>query len=730
MATGTVLLAGLTLCVNALQLSRLPSRAGKLAAEPTGHAAADGYELHGKWVSDPFRWLEDDTAPEVVNWATEQDKKAQEQLKTVETAKLEARIMELLDVDVTSAPRRFGQRNFFTRIGRTDSKPRYFYDEDGTEVLWLDTNKLNGSVSAVVPSWDGSKVCYKFHPKYNDLAHLVVLDLSGTAPWKVLADLPGARYAYPSWTPASDGFFYTDLPPKPEDMPEAEHPGLQQIVHYSLSNVTRVVVPASNDPQQFLSAECTRDGRFLVRRRTEGWDKSRLDILRLGEGYAANGSWEVLSQGSGVFYSMHHNGTFFVVQTGGDAPRGRVLAVPDASLAEQKELVPERDDVLRSVDLVGGHLVLQYLHDLRPYVEVRDLEGALVRSFGLPTGAANARVSTGAGCALLPSPEGRGLGVISEFAGEPEQVRAFFSVEGPLHPPAILAVDLPSGDFELWNQREVPFDAEKVSGGISAAQVFADDKGVRVPALVVKPDAPGTRRTLLYGYGGFGTILYPSFRPHALAWVELGNAYVVANLRGGGEYGQEWHEGGKGLQKQHVFDDFAAVARHLISSNVTTPAQLMAEGGSNGGLLVGAAITQYPELFGAAVVAVPLLDMVRYTEFDSGATWIPEYGDPRNATEFSNLLSYSPYHNVRTSVRYPAVLLESTASDDRVSPMHARKFFARLEAAGHDAWLRVRNGGHSGVASRQEYARGTAESLGFGLRHLASADSRESQQTQ
>ena len=198
--------------------------------------------------------------------------------------------------------------------------------------------------------------------------------------------------------------------------------------------------------------------------------------------------------------------------------------------------------------------------------EVRDLDGGLVRTFGLPSGAANALVQD-AGCALMPSPDGRGLGVISAFAGEPEQVRAFFSVEAPLHPPAILAVDLPNGEFELWNQRHVPFEA---TGGISATQVFAKDGDVRVPSLLLKPDTPGPMRTLLYGYGGFGTILYPSFRSHALAWVELGNAYVVANLRGGGEYGQEWHEDGKGLQKQHVFDDFAAVAQHLIATNVAT----------------------------------------------------------------------------------------------------------------------------------------------------------------
>jgi prolyl oligopeptidase len=229
---------------------------------------------------------------------------------------------------------------------------------------------------------------------------------------------------------------------------------------------------------------------------------------------------------------------------------------------------------------------------------------------------------------------GRGLGVVWGFTGEPEQARAFFYVEAPLHPPAILSVDLPNGAFELWHQQRVALKHK--AGEIRVRQVFAENNGVRIPTVILEPNREGPKRTMLYGYGGFDLILYPEFRPDALAWVELGNTFVTANLRGGGEYGQRWHEDGMLLQKQNVFDDFATVARHLIATKVTTPAQLMARGRSNGGLLVGTAITQHPELFGAAAIGVPLLDMVRYTDFDSGSQWIPEYGDPKNQTEFAN----------------------------------------------------------------------------------------------
>jgi prolyl oligopeptidase len=673
--------------------------------------------MHGTWISDPYQWLEDDESPEVASWAAERDKEARHVVSTADTKRLENRLTELLDRDKRGAPQRFGERNFFWRFGPHDSKAIFSYEEKGTEVDWLDTNGLSGTVSEVVPSWDGLKAIYKYHPEQNDLAHLVVLDLGGTAPYRVLADLPGARFAHPSWTPGNDGFFYTYLPPKPDDLPEADHSGLQTIVHYSLTNETRVVVPPTNDPKQSVSVKCTRNGRFLIRSRSDGWDQTAVDILRLDAAYAANGSWEALSRGSGVFQALHHDGTFFLFQVGGGAPRGRVLAVKDTVLSVQEELVSEGRDVLRTVDFLGGHLVLGYLQDLRPVVEIRALDGQLKRTFGLPSGAASALVQDRS-CALLPVEDGRGLGVIYDFAGDPEQAKAFFFVEAPLHPPAILSLDLPGGAFELWHQQNIA--APQKAAEIRVSQVFADNNGVRIPAILMQPATDGPKRTILYGYGGFDLILYPAFRPDALAWVELGNTFVVANLRGGGEYGQAWHEAGMNLRKQNVFDDFAAVARHLIAEKVTTSSQLMARGRSNGGLLVGAAITQHPELFSAAAIAVPLLDMVRYTEFDSGAQWIPEYGDPQNETEFANLLAYSPYHHVSAKEAYPAVLLESTTSDDRVSPMHARKFFARLAAAGHDdVWLRVRSGGHGCIATREERARAMAESMGFGLQHLA-----------
>lgn len=702
----------------AAALELRPARAS-LAAAPEER----GYEMHGTWISDPDLWLEDDS-PEVVAWSDERDRAGRKAVDTPTTAELEARIAEILGRDRISAPQRFGDRNFFSRFGSDDSKTVYVFEEDGVEVVWLDTNQLNGSVSVVVPSWDGRKACYKYHPHRNDVANLIVLDLSGAAPWRVLADLPGARYGEPSWTPGNDGFFFTFLPPKPDDMPTADHSGLQTVVHYKLTNETRVVVPPSHDPKQLVGATVTRDGRFLLRSRSDGWDQTHLHVLRLDDKYAANGSWEALSQGPGVFKAIHHAGTFFLLQRGGGAPRGRVLSIPETSLSSQEELIPERDDVLRVMDFIGGHLILRYIQDVRSYFEVRDLKGRLVRSAGLPDGAANAVVEERS-FALLPVEGGRGLGVIHGFSGEPSQARAFFYVQSPLHPPAVLSFDVPGGDFELWHQETFPPNPK--AERFSVSQIFAENDGVRVPAVLVRPEKPGPVRTILYGYGGFDLIYYPIFRANALAWAELGNAFVTANLRGGGEYGQRWHENGMGLRKQNVFDDFAAVARLLIATDVTTPSQLMAIGKSNGGLLVGAAITQHPELFGAATISAPLLDMLRYTELvDSGKDWIPELGDPQNATEFANLLSYSPYHHVREAgaARYPAVLLETSAADDRVSPAHARKFFARLDAAGHHVWLRVRSGGHGrcahGTRTLEEQARSMAETLGFGMMHLAS----------
>lgn len=652
-----------------------------------------GYYLHDTWVPDAHMWLEDDTSADVQAWATARDAEAHAELAN--SPAIEARMLELSDVDEVSLPMQRGNRTFFTRTRRGESKMRIIFVEGGVETEVVDTNQVEGKVSMVQPSWDGRKLVYKRHPKDADAAELVLLSLD---PVRVLAEMPGAQYAYPTWNADSTGLFYTFLPPLPEGMNESDHAGMQTVVSCNLEGEQTVVVPPKNDSRKILYPSATRDGRFLWMLHWDEWTSTRIEVMPLPDG-----KWRTLIDTDGRAFMHHTAETFFVLQIGGPAPRGQVLAIPDGG-GEATVLVAQRSDVLDGCTVLGQHLVLTLLADLRPYVEIRSLDGKLVRTFGLPEDRGS----------FLPTERGRGLGHISRFSGDPEQAVAYFSVEAPLQPPAVLSLTLPDGAISLFSHEDVPFTPNAV-----VEQLFVTDSGARIPIVVVRPNGSDVVPTILHGYGGFGLIEYPRFRREAIAWVETGGAFAVAVLRGGGEYGQAWHLAGCGQHKQRVFDDFAAAARELVRAGVTQPSLLIADGRSNGGLLVGAAVTQHPELFGAALSHVPLLDMVRFTRFDQGSLWTSEYGDPANATDFPNLLRYSPYHHVQAKANrsYPALLLMSAADDDRVSPMHARKFLARLRELGHDnAWLRLHSGGHHG-GTRDARAKTTAEALAFAQKH-------------
>jgi len=689
-----------------------------------------GYEMHGTFVPDAFAWLENDTDARVLDWAKARDAEArlmlQEEAEGVPSeAQLAKRLQQLLESESMSPPKKYGQRVFYAKIGLGDEKPTYFVKESGEERALVNTSELAGRIGAWVPSWDGKHVAYRYHPESNDAAVLVVLDV---ARGEHVAELPGARYAHPSWAPDSSGFFFTFLPELPAGMPEQDWVGLQQVVFWELPAGGKakdhvVVVPPSHDPQSFLSAWVTRDGRFLLRSRSAGWGRNSVECLALPRS-AAKYDWDKLGSGEWVMLHdpkdggagpAHFNGTFFLFHRGESAPRGRVLAMPDgeAGSGSFAELVPQQEDVLDSFQIVGGRLFLRYLQDVRPHIVVLDLKGNRIEDIGLPEGAG-----------VLPELRGRGLGYLSDLSGDEEDDVAYFSAEKPLHPPILFELTVGTGENpSSWKEWFAPKYPHFTPGaGFEVEQHFVPSGDVKVPLTLIKPKKllRGPMRTILYGYGGFGLTQYARFTPTRLAWLELGGAYCVAGLRGGGEYGNSWHEAGRGGQKQHVFDDFARAAEHLQSKGVTTPKLLMAEGGSNGGLLAGAALVQRPDLFGAVVSKVPLLDMIRYPAFDAGVTWVPEYGDPSNSTEFQTLLAYSPYHHVRTAAEqpYPPALLMSTWKDDRVSPMHARKFAARLQQQGQPAFLRVEQGGHGGVAERSAYAEAVAASWSFGLHHL------------
>jgi prolyl oligopeptidase len=346
--------------------------------------------------------------------------------------------------------------------------------------------------------------------------------------------------------------------------------------------------------------------------------------------------------------------------------------------------------------------VLDYLHHAYTHLEIRDLDGKLVREVKLPT-----------------------IGSASGFVGRAEDDTAYYYFSSYTMPPKIFETSVSTGKTELWGEVKYPVDPTK----FESEQVwFPSRDGTKVSMFLVHKkgiELDGSHPTLLYGYGGFNNAMTPWFSTYAVAWAELGGVYAVANLRGGGEYGEAWHAAGMREHKQNVFDDFVAAAEHLVEAGYTRSDKLAISGGSNGGLLVGAAMTQRPDLFAAVICAVPLLDMVRYPDFGIGRIWIPEYGDPSVPEEFSWLYAYSPYHHVREGTRYPALLMESADSDDRVDPMHARKFVAAVQAAqagDRPILLRIEhNAGHGGSDLRKQRVDENVDELVFLVDQLGGA---------
>jgi prolyl oligopeptidase len=346
------------------------------------------------------------------------------------------------------------------------------------------------------------------------------------------------------------------------------------------------------------------------------------------------------------------------------------------------------------MQVIGGHLVLSYLRDAHGEMEVRTLNGVQVRQVKLP-----------------------GIGSSGGMVGDPDRDEAYYYYSSFVEPPQIFKTSIKSGETSQWAKVEFPVDTSKMT----VEQVrYASKDGTQIPMFIIRnKDAAkdGLNPTILYGYGGFNINMTPRFSTSIAAWLERGGIYAIANLRGGGEFGEEWHKAGMLLSKQNVFDDFIYAAKHLIAEGWTKPEKLAIRGGSNGGLLVGAAMTQAPELFGAVVCAVPLLDMVRYHLFGSGKTWIPEYGSADDEAQFRALYAYSPYHRVRKDVSYPALLMMSADSDDRVDPMHARKFTAQIQWATSNekpVLLRIeRHAGHGGADLVKQQVEQNADMYAF-----------------
>ena len=656
--------------------------------------------LHGVQVADPYRWLEDEKAPEVQAWMKAQDALTREQLSKVPGRDaLARRFRELFYVDSISAPVRFGDRFFYARTHKDKEKAIVYWrqGEQGAEKVLLDPNtwSKDGTVSlgTWVPSWDGRKVAFAQKPNAADEAVLHVLDVD-SGQWSQVDVIPGAKYATPRWTPDNKAFYYEWLPVD-ASIPVDQRPGYTELRMHTLGTDPRkdtLVHPRLGDPSTFLFGDLSRDGKYLFAYVMRGWSENDVYWKRVGEK-----DFRLLVKGAGAKYQVSAWKDQFYVLSNEGAPRQRVFRVSPSKpeRAAWKELVPEDPvAVLEDVQIVGGHLSLGYLKDAASELRVATLEGKPVRTVQLPT-----------------------VGASSNLVGHEDQDEVFFLFSSFTTPRQVYKTRVSSGKVELWAKIELPVDTERYT----VTQAFYPSRdGTKVPMFLVhgkdlKKD--GQRPTLLYGYGGFNVSMLPSFRSSIIPWLDAGGVYAVANLRGGGEYGKAWHEAGRLHQKQNVFDDFHAAAEYLVREKYTQPARLAIHGGSNGGLLVGAAMTQRPELYGAVVCAVPLLDMVRYHQFGSGRTWIPEYGTADKAEDFKVLHAYSPYHAVKPGVRYPALLMMAADHDDRVDPMHARKFVAAVQnvaGQGAAALLRIEaNAGHGGADQVAKAIESNADMFAF-----------------
>jgi len=659
--------------------------------------------LHGVEVADPYRWLEDEKSPEVKAWMAAQDKLARDHIaKLPGRDALAARLKALYYVDSISAPRHRGGRYFYTRTHATKEKAVHYWKqgEDGAEKVLLDPNTMSKdgttSIGMLSISYDGKSCAYSLKANNSDEATLYVMDV---ASGKVsdLDTIAGAKYAHPSWTPEGDGFYYTWLPPVGGKVTVADRPGFAEVRYHKLGSDPKgdlLVHEATHDAESFIGPDLSRDGHWLFVYVSHGWNSTDVYYRDLRE---KGDRWKPFAVGLDAQFQVEAWHDKFYVTTNLEAPKYRVFLVDPKkpARADWKEIVAEQKDaVIDASQIVGEHLVLVWLKNASNQLEVRTLDGKPVRTVPLP-----------------------GLGSSGGMAGNPDEDAAYFAFTSFTQPVQIYKTSIKSGETKLWAEVKLPVDASPYT----VEQVWYPSKdGTQVSMFIVRRKdlaKDGSTPFLLGGYGGFNVSMTPAFSSGLYPWLEAGGGYAVPNLRGGGEYGEAWHRAGMGAKKQNVFDDYIAAAEYLIKNGYTQSERLAIRGGSNGGLLVGAALTQRPELYRAVICAVPLLDMVRYHLFGSGKTWVPEYGSAEKPEEFKTLFAYSPYHHVKQGVHYPALLMMSADADDRVDPMHARKMVAELQARSggtHPILMRIeKHAGHGGADLVKQAVEQSADAYAF-----------------
>ncbi len=626
---------------------------------------------HGTAVADPYRWLEDDNSAETKAWVTAQNAVTDKFLDAMPQRLPARRIYtELYNFERYGVPFKEGGRYFWTRNDGLQQQNVLYTAKSlkDTPVVALDPNGFSkdGTValSGMAPSRDGRLLAYGVAGSGSDWQTWKVRDL---ATGQDLEDrIEWVKFSSASWTADGKGFFYAryDAPKEGAALTGANY--FQKLYYHRLGTPQSddvLVLENRDDKEWGFGTEVSDDGQLLL---ISVWksagSRNGLMVLPLPKGGFAGGKPQAITLDFDAQYSpvAAHAGQL-IVKTDQGAPRGKLIAIDlkNPAPARWKTLVAEGPDAMTAASAVGGRLLLSYLHDAATLVRVHAADGKRLSEVKLP-----------------------GVGTASGFGGRWDEAETFFSYTSLTTPAEVHRLDVKTGRIELFKKPKTAFDADAYE---TRREFVTSKDGTRFPIFIAAKKGlklDGSNPTLLYGYGGFNIAITPSYGVTAATWLKMGGVYVIASIRGGGEYGSAWHDAGTKLHKQNVFDDFIAAGEWLVKNKVASPATLAINGGSNGGLLVGAVTNQRPDLFAAAVPQVGVMDMLRYQNFTIGWAWATDYGKSSDSPEmFKALYAYSPLHNIQSGTRYPAVLVTTGDHDDRVVPAHSFKYAATLQAA-------------------------------------------------
>ena len=649
----------------------LPAKAGGDApfVYPKAKKVEQVDDYHGTKVADPYRGLEEqpENSPDVQAWIEAENKVTFPYLESIRSRNaIKDRLTQAWNYERYGVPFKRGGRYFYTKNDGLQNQSPLYTAKSPTEepTLLLDPNKLSDDGTVALAGYDisedGKLMSYGLAASGSDWSEWKVREVETG---KDLNDLvKWVKFSGASWTHDGKGFFYSryDEPKSGEE--------LKGTNYYHKLYYHKMGTPQADDPLIYerkdqkewgFGGQVSDDGRYLVINVWKGTERKNLIFYKDLQAKDAP-VIELIKEFEAEYDFIDNDGPMFWFKTDLDAPRGRVVAIHTGKpeRTNWKELIPQAAETLQSVSTVGNRFVARYLKDVVTLAKVFDLDGKFIRDVDLPT-----------------------IGSAGGFGGRRDDAETYYYFTSFLYPTTIYRYDVASGKSTVFRRPEVDVKPEL----FETKQVFYNSKdGTRIPMFITHPKGmklDGSNPTLLYGYGGFNISITPGFSVSNAVWLEMGGVYAQANIRGGGEYGKDWHDAGKKLNKQNCFDDFIAAAEWLIANKYTSTPKLAIAGGSNGGLLVGAAITQRPDLFGAALPAVGVLDMLRFDKFTIGWAWASDYGSSSNPEEFKALYAYSPLHNLKPGTSYPATLITTADHDDRVHPSHSFKFAAALQEA-------------------------------------------------